>query len=181
MLNTTLNFVYFFVFLSCAWLGQKDSTFWSVTQSLLVGEQAGIRQIEEEIHAFHMSPKAQQMIKKPANSGLSLIHSCSCLVYHGVDFTVCLAAVWLGGWNTNRKLRPPNLALPLAGLAQRQSGLSGSEHAAALPSIRRHLPPHKPSHSKITISPRPLMNLESRWRRKREKETETDLKSRKKP
>ena len=39
MLNTTLNFVYFFCFLSCAWLGQKDSTFWSVTQSLLMGEQ----------------------------------------------------------------------------------------------------------------------------------------------
>ena len=56
MLNTTLNFVYFFGFLSCAWLGQKDSTFWSVTQSLLVGEQAAIHQIKEERQAFHMSP-----------------------------------------------------------------------------------------------------------------------------
>ena len=43
MLNTTLNFVYFFGFLSCAWLGQKDSTFWSVTQSLLMGEQVAIQ------------------------------------------------------------------------------------------------------------------------------------------
>ena len=82
MLNTTLNFVYFFGFLSCAWLGQKDSTFWSVTQSLLIGEQVAIYQIKEERQAFHMSPKTQQMIKKPANSGLSLIHNCSCLVSH---------------------------------------------------------------------------------------------------
>ena len=81
MLNTTLNFVYFFGFLSCAWLGQKDSTFWSVIQSLLIGEQVAIYQIKEERQAFHMSPKTQQMIKKPANSGLSLIHSCSRLVF----------------------------------------------------------------------------------------------------
>ena len=76
MLNTALNFVYFFGFLSCAWLGQKDSTFWSVTQSLLMGEQVAIDQIKEESQAFHMSPKTQQMITKPATSGLSLIHSC---------------------------------------------------------------------------------------------------------
>ena len=56
MLNTTLNFVYFFGFLSCAWLGQKDSTFWSVTQSHLVGEQAAIHHVKEESQAFHMSP-----------------------------------------------------------------------------------------------------------------------------
>ena len=59
MLNTTLNFVYFFGFLSCAWVGQKDSTLWSVTQSLLVGEKAAIHQIKEESQAFHMSQKIQ--------------------------------------------------------------------------------------------------------------------------
>ena len=75
MLNTTLNLVYFFGFLSCAWLGQKDSTFWSVTQSLLMGEQVAIYQIKEESQAFQMRPKTRQMIEKPANSGLSLIHN----------------------------------------------------------------------------------------------------------
>ena len=73
--------MYFFGFLSCAWLGQKDSTSWSLAQSLLVVDQAAIHQIKEESQAFHMSPKTRQMIKKPANSGLSLIHNCSCLVF----------------------------------------------------------------------------------------------------
>ena len=64
--------------------------------------------------------------------------------------------------------------------------LSGSEHAVALaPSAAatvtfRSL--HKPSHSKITISGWPLMNLHDDdnhgWK---EEGTETDLKSRKKP
>ena len=75
MLNTTLNFVHFFGFLSCAWLGQKDSTSWSLIQSPLVGDLAAIHQIKEESQAFHMNPKTRQMIKKPANSGLSLIHN----------------------------------------------------------------------------------------------------------
>ena len=62
MLNSTLTFVYFFGFLGCAWLGQKDSTFWSVTQSVLIGEQVAIYQIKEERQAFHMSQKTQQLI-----------------------------------------------------------------------------------------------------------------------
>ena len=56
-------------------------TFLSVTQSLFVREQASIHQIEEEIHACHMSPKTQKLIKKPAFPGLIPSHSCSCLVY----------------------------------------------------------------------------------------------------
>ena len=90
MLNTTLNFVYFFGFLSCAWLGQKDSTFWSVTQSLLIGEQVAIYQIKEESQAFYMSQKIQQLIKKPANSGHSPIHNCSCLVLYLLILTLVL-------------------------------------------------------------------------------------------
>ena len=46
-----------------------------------MGEQVAIYQIKEERQAFHMSPKTQQMIEKPANSGLSLIRNCSCLVH----------------------------------------------------------------------------------------------------
>ena len=80
MLNTTLNFVYFFGFLSCAWLGQKDSTFWSVTHLIFMGEQVAIYQIKEESQAFHMSPKTQQLIKKPAFPGPIPIQSCSSLV-----------------------------------------------------------------------------------------------------
>ena len=85
MLSTTLNFVYFFGFLSCAWLGKKDSTFWSVTQLIFMGEQVAIYQIKEESQAFHMSPKTQQLNKKPANYGLSLIHNGSCLVLSVTD------------------------------------------------------------------------------------------------
>ena len=74
--------MYFFGFLSCACQGQMAWTFLSLTQSLFVGEQAGIHQIEEEIHAFHMSPKTQQLIKKPAFPRPIPIQSCSCLVYY---------------------------------------------------------------------------------------------------
>ena len=55
----TSNFVYYFGFLSCVWLGQKDLTSWSLTQSLLVGDHAAVHQIKEESQAFHMSQKIQ--------------------------------------------------------------------------------------------------------------------------
>ena len=77
--------MYFFGFLSCACQVQMAWTFLSLTQSLFVGEQAGIHQIEEEIHAFHMSPKTQQLIKKPAFPGPSLIQSCSSLVMWWIE------------------------------------------------------------------------------------------------
>ena len=66
MLNTTLNFVYFFGFLSFAWLGKKDSTFWSVTQLLLGEQQPTTPQCVEECYRFNMAPINLQLIKKRA-------------------------------------------------------------------------------------------------------------------
>ena len=44
------------MFLSHAGVDQTQSTFWSVTQSLLIGYQTTISPFEEDTQSFHMTP-----------------------------------------------------------------------------------------------------------------------------
>ena len=71
--QTTLNLVYFFGLLSGAWLIKHATTF-------LEREQAIIPHIKEESQAVHMSPRTQQLIKKPADPGLIPLHTWTRLV-----------------------------------------------------------------------------------------------------
>ena len=61
------------MFLSRAGVDHPRSTFWSVTQSLLVIYQATIQAFKEDTLAFHMTPITLQLIKKPAIYGMILL------------------------------------------------------------------------------------------------------------
>ena len=65
-------------------LSRACSTFWSVTQSLLVRYQATIQAFEKDTLAFHMTPITLQLIKKPGIYAMILLFSQLPLVCTGL-------------------------------------------------------------------------------------------------
>ena len=93
--NTTLNYVLFCGFLSCASLMQVTSTFWAATQPLLKAERATIPNLKEERQGFNMRPIAEIFYGKIAlkssdwhrKSQPPLVHFLFLLASHPVNIT----------------------------------------------------------------------------------------------
>ena len=83
--------------LSCAGVDQSPSTFWSATQSLLVGYQATIPPFEEDTQGFHRTPIAwlsvQLFLHKKCHELLNLGPLVK--AKHGIIGGSGIDAVWL--------------------------------------------------------------------------------------